>query len=83
MVIDKLWKIGYRVPEDIAVVGFDNYLYPGLPDLKITTYEVNMHDMSKVALEKVLKQIKNPKLGRGLDVISGRMVIKKTVKIKK
>lgn len=82
MVMDKLWSKGYRVPEDVSVVGFDNYLYPGLPDLKVTTYEVNMKGMSKVALEKVLKQIKNPKRGRGLDIVSGHMVIKKTVKLK-
>ncbi len=82
MLIDKLKEKGYRVPEDISVVGFDNYLYPGLADMQITTYEVNTKAMTKVAVEKVLKQIKNPKRGHGMDVVSGRMVIKKTVKSK-
>lgn len=82
MLIEKLEKAGYRVPEDVSVVGFDNYLYPGLADLQITTYEVNTKAMTKVALEKVLKQIRNPKRGHGLDIISGRVVIKKTVKLK-
>ena len=83
MLIDKLNEKGYKVPEDISVVGFDNYLYPGLADREITTYEVNTKAMTKVALEKVLKQIKNPKRGHGMDVVSGRMVIKKSVKLKK
>ena len=82
MLIEKLEKAGYRVPEDVSVVGFDNYLYPGLADLQITTYEVNTKAMTKVALEKILKQIRNPKRGHGLDIISGRVVIKKTVKLK-
>lgn len=82
MLIDKLKERGYRVPEDISVVGFDNYLYPGLADMKITTYEVNTKAMAKVAIEKVLKQIKNPKRGHGIDVVSGNMVIKKTVCLK-
>lgn len=81
MVIEKLRDRGYKVPEDVAVVGFDNYLYPGLPDLKITTYEVNMKAMSRVALEKVLKQMKSSKRGRRLDIVSGAMVVKQTVKI--
>ena len=83
MLIDKLNERGYKVPEDISVVGFDNYLYPGLADREITTYEVNTKAMTKVALEKVLKQIKNPKRGHGMDIVSGRMVIKKSVKLKK
>lgn len=82
MVMEQLQQRGFRVPEDISVVGFDNYLYPGLADKKITTYEVNTRAMTKVALEKVLKQIRNPKSGRGMDVVSGHMVIKRSVKLK-
>ena len=82
MVMDKLQERGYRVPEDISVVGFDNYLIPGFPDKNITTYEVNKKAIAKAALEKVLKQIRNPKFGHGINVISGNMVIKNTVKLK-
>lgn len=79
MLMDKLRERGLRVPEDISVVGFDNYLYPGLADRRITTYEVNTKTMTKVAINKILKQIKNPRKGRGLDVVSGRTVIKNSV----
>lgn len=82
MIIMMLKEQGYRVPQDISIVGFDNYLYPGFADMKITTYEVNTKAMAKVALKKVLKQIKNSKAGRGLDVVSGHMVIKQSVKMK-
>ena len=82
MLMDKLREKNIRVPEDVSIVGFDNYLYPGLADYKITTYEVNTRAMSKVAIEKVLKQLRNPKSGHGMDVVSGRMVIKRSVKLK-
>lgn len=82
MLIDKLKERGVTVPEDVSVVGFDNYLYPGLADLQITTYEVNTRAMMKVALEKILKQIRNPKRDYGMDVVPGHMVIKKSVKLK-
>lgn len=82
MLIEKLREKNIRVPDDVSVVGFDNYLYPGLADCKITTYEVNIRAMTKVAIEKVLKQIKNPKSHHGLDIVSGKMVIKHSVKLK-
>lgn len=81
-VSDELREKNIHVPEDVSVVGFDNYLYPGLADCKITTYEVNIRAMTKVAIEKVLKQIKNPKSRHGLDIVSGKMVIKYSVKLK-
>ena len=71
---------GWRVPEDISVVGFDNYLYPGFPDKHITSYEVNTKVMVRVALEKVLKRLRNPESGRGLDIISGHIVEKESVR---
>lgn len=82
ILIDRLAEKGIRVPEDIAVIGFDNYLYPGLADFKITTYEVDIRAMCSVALKKLLKQLKNPRSGRGLDIVSGHMVIKQSVKLK-
>lgn len=83
MVIVELEKQGYRVPEDISVIGFDNYLYPGFPDKNITSYEVNMRAMAKVALEKALKQMKNPSSGRGLSIVSGKIIEKGSVRKKR
>ena len=76
----KLKEKGLAVPEDISVVGFDNYLYPGLPDMRITSYEVNTKVMVQTALEKVLARLKAPESGKGLDIISGHIVEKESVK---
>lgn len=82
MLITKLKERGCRVPEDISVVGFDNYLEPGYADMRITTYEVNSRNMVKVALDKILKQLRNPERGRSLEIISGRIVWKNSVKMR-
>ena len=79
----KLEERGLQVPEDISVVGFDNYLYPGFPDKRITSYEVNTKIMVEAALEKVLKRLEDPEAGHGLDVISGHIVEKDSVKRRK
>lgn len=79
-VIGELEKRGCRVPEDISVVGYDNYyLYPDLPDRKITTYEVNMKGMAEMALRKVLRRVEDAGAMRRLDMVTGRIVEKETV----
>ena len=39
------------MPEDVSVVGYDDYLYPEFGDSRITTYAVDMGEMSKIALQ--------------------------------
>lgn len=48
--IRQLEERNYHVPEDISVVGYDDYLYPEYGDSRITTYLVDMAEMSKIAL---------------------------------
>ena len=81
IVISKLEEQGYRVPKDISVIGFDNFVYPGFADMKVTTYEVNMKAMTKVALDKLLKQFRSPGKGRTLEIVSGQIRMKKSIKI--
>ena len=64
------------------MIGYDNYLYPGFADMKITTYEVNMRAMTKVAVDKMLKQLRNPKKQGTLEIVSGHIVWKNSVKAK-
>lgn len=69
-----LKKQGYRVPEDISVVGYDNYLYATLSDPGITTVEVNVEAMSDAAIDFIMKRMKNPAKEYGRKVISGRII---------
>ena len=77
--IRKLKDNGYRVPEDISVVGFDNYLYPGLSDIRITTYEVDMGEMARRAIHNMIKKITSDNFKGGVTVVEGRLVLKDSV----
>lgn len=55
--IRRLHEHGYRVPEDISVVGYDNYLFPGLCDVAITTYEVDMKEMARRTVHTLIKKM--------------------------
>ena len=78
-VIKKLQELGYRVPEDISVVGFDNYIYPGLCDVEITTYEVDMKEMARISVNKVIKRMSGEYLKQKISIVDGHMVCKESV----
>lgn len=80
MLVNKLDAKGLKVPDDISVVGFDNFLYPGYADIKITTYEVNIKAMVKVAIKKLIKQFRNPNAGGGPEIICGQVIMKNSVR---
>lgn len=77
--IKKLKDNGYRVPEDISVVGFDNYLYPGLSDIQITTYEVDLEEMAGRAIHNMISKISNENYKPGIHIVEGHMVLKESV----
>ena len=77
--IRKLRANGYRVPEDISVVGFDNYLFPGLCDIGITTYEVVIAEMARRVVHKIVRKIANENYTAGVFIVDGHMVIKDSV----
>ena len=78
--IKQLEEKGYRVPEDISVVGYDDYLYAEFGDSKITTYSVDMGEMTKVALSCVIKRIENLAVNVAMHVINGKLIERATVK---
>ena len=81
LVIKQIRQRGLRVPEDVSVVGFDNYLYPGLCDIGITTYEVDIREMARKSLSILTKIIKGEPHGTGLNIVEGRLIEKDSVAI--
>lgn len=74
--IKKLVKAGFRVPEDISVVGFDNYLYPGICDIGITTYEIDIVGMARRTIHKICKKISSENYTSGVFTVGGHLVQK-------
>ena len=79
LLIKKLREEGYRVPEDISVVGFDNYLMPGLCDIGITTYAVDISEMARMAVKILLNKLTGQAYRSGLQMTDGYIVEKDSV----
>ena len=51
-----------RVPEDIAVMTFDNYPFSMITEPQLTTIEADMYDMGQEAARFILRKIRKPEL---------------------
>ncbi len=80
VLIKKLEKEGFRVPEDFSVVGYDNFIFPGVCDVEITTYEVDMPLMVKKTVEILDKLMRNEELSSKAHIVTGHLVEKKSVR---
>lgn len=78
-IIKKLKAAGYWVPEDISVVGYDNYIYPGLCEVGITTYEVDMKEMARRVIHTIVRKISGDNYRKGVFVVEGYPVYKESV----
>lgn len=81
VLIKRLEKDGYRVPEDFSVVGYDNFIFPGVCDVDITTYEVDVLQMVKTTVDLLGKIFKKEDVQYGMHIVTGHLVIKNSVKL--
>lgn len=79
MLVRTLEQAGYKVPEDISVVGYDNYQPPGLCDVRITTYEVDMRELAKRTVKNMIRKISGDHYKQGMYIVNGRIIHKDSV----
>lgn len=52
-------EFGYRVPEDISVIGFDDLPFCEISSPRLTTIKVYKYEMGQLAVRKVIELMKN------------------------
>ena len=78
-VISALKSKGVRVPDDISVVGYDNYTVSSICIPTITTVEVDLAKMAEVSVGIMAKKLADPTYTEGRRIISGRLIEKESV----
>ncbi|AOZ94166.1 substrate-binding domain-containing protein [Paenibacillus crassostreae] len=77
---DRLNTLGYRIPEDCSVVGFDNDIYATLTSPKLTTVAVDIEKMAQLALKTIMDKIDNPDHKNGRIQVQGKIIIRDSVR---
>jgi DNA-binding LacI/PurR family transcriptional regulator len=77
-VINMLKERGCRVPEDVSVTGFDDYVFPGFGYNEITTYSVDTDAMVQACINQLIKKIHNPNYISNLKIVPGHFIVRGT-----
>lgn len=77
--VERLKEEGYRVPEDVSVVGFDDYIFATICNPQLTTFRVNMQMMGQAAVEIIENKMSDRNYHLGRKVICGDIVIRDSV----
>ncbi|WAM33670.1 substrate-binding domain-containing protein [Caldicellulosiruptor morganii] len=80
LTIEKLKSAGYKVPDDISVVGFDDSLHAVLSSPKITTVRVNMEEMGRRTAKIMFEKIKQGEKHYGKVLIKGKIIVRESAK---
>jgi LacI family transcriptional regulator len=81
--VNRLKQEGYRVPEDVSVVGFDNDIYATITEPNLTTVEVDIDEMVTEAVKVIIKKVQGNKKCYGRQSVKGKIVKRDSVSDKR
>ncbi|MBV8588440.1 MAG: LacI family DNA-binding transcriptional regulator, partial [Verrucomicrobia bacterium] len=76
--LDAFSELGIRVPEDVAVVGFDDIRLAGLTTPTLSTLRVDKGRLGRAMVEMVLDRIEEHPAGQAEEVIRPELIIRQS-----
>lgn len=76
VVVAELRRLGRQVPEDVALVGFDDVVPPGLDDLGLTTMAQDFDGIGKTAGSLILRRMADPAACPVTEVFPARLIVR-------
>ena len=78
VMIDLLREKGYRVPEDISVTGFDDFLPGNDADIGLSTFRIDTDGMIELAVKNLLERCAGEQRPFGRLVVGGQPVYRES-----
>lgn len=78
--VTQLTSRGFKVPEDISVIGCENSTYSTMCTPHITTMDMNTLEMASQAVEIILQKVHDRSCRYGRRLVEGKLVYRDSVK---
>lgn len=72
--MEQLKRLGYRIPQDIAVAGYDDFTFAQIATPHLTTYRVDVAAMADMVVGQLARKIRGKHVTKGNMVVSGRFI---------
>ncbi len=71
---------GLKVPDDVSLIGFDNWDMSGYSSMKLTTVERSMSEIAKEGTKTLLRRIEEGVEDNSRIVLGNRLIVRNTVR---
>jgi LacI family transcriptional regulator len=78
-VYNVLVEEGFRVPEDVQLISFDNVIPPEICKIRLTCIEQNVGEIVKAVLDELFAKIKGSKVDKNI-LIGTKLIIRDTTR---
>ncbi len=78
--IQELTHAGYKVPQDISVTGYDNFLSEEEKTVPLTTVGVEAQSLCAMASEVIINKITGKPYIKGRHLATGKIIVRESVK---
>jgi LacI family purine nucleotide synthesis repressor len=72
--------MGVRCPQDVSIVGYDNFSYSAISERMFTTYEVDTREMARKAVHNMIHKLNGEYYRKGVTIVTGRIVERDSVR---
>lgn len=77
---EAIQEAGLSVPEDISLIGFDNWDMSGYGTMKLTTVERSMSELAKEGTRVLIQRLENGIIDNNRIYLDNKLIIRETVK---
>ena len=74
-----LKEFGYRIPEDISLIGYDDISACEISEPPLTTVGVNTLDIGRIAVDQLIHRMKEPGDYHVTITVSSKMILRESV----
>ena len=75
-----IYEAGLTVPDDISLIGFDNWDMSGYGTMKLTTVERSMSEIAKEGTRVLLRRLEDGIIDNSRIYLDNQLIIRETVK---